>query len=60
MEEGNPRLVFCEYEGCYGFSLSSFKLTARSRSRLEPDLLEAFNNIAQYNLDRVRSSLFRP
>ena len=56
MEEGNPRLVFCESGAggcvfCLGFDSVTHALVF-----VRPDLLEAFNNIAQYNLDRVSSS----
>lgn len=53
MEEGNPRLVFCEFVVCWLFFTSTRPLTLSSRTT---DLLEAFNNIAQYNLDRVSSA----
>jgi hypothetical protein len=58
MEEGNPRLVFCEFFfPVLGFLC--FDSAAHALVFVRPDLLEAFNNIAQYNLDRVRFSLFR-
>lgn len=59
MEEGNPRLVFCEYCGPHWVCRLSCGRCLVDLG-ISSDLLEAFNNIAQYNLDRVRPVRFPP